>query len=147
MAAGCIHRALDATRLRAWAEAADARFLVGTHSGLPWIKNLGDGQAALNCGVAGRPDHDGDAAVHYLLMRPAPSGEVHFEFRRVAYDAEAWCKQLLAEGVDPIFVAPLRSGWWTVGKDSLPDWERNQRHTGAIVKNMTIAPLPPKENP
>lgn len=111
---------LSAKPLVAWLDLAGARALVATHSGFPFVHRLSDGRLALNVGAVGKPDHDGDTAVHYLLLHVTPVG-FEAEIRRVEYDAAAWVAQLAAEGVGEIFTEPLRTGVWTVGVASLPD--------------------------
>jgi diadenosine tetraphosphatase ApaH/serine/threonine PP2A family protein phosphatase len=51
---------LDDQRLEAWLDRHDAKVLACTHTGLPWIRHLDGGRLALNCGVVGKPDHDGE---------------------------------------------------------------------------------------
>lgn len=116
---------LDDTRIEAWLDANDVTGFVCTHSGLPWVRRLPRGRFAVNCGVVGKPDHDGDPAVHYALLSPGDDGP-RIEIRRVAYDHLAWAALLEREGVDPVFVEPLRTGVWTSGAGSLPEAERRR---------------------
>lgn len=111
--------ALDESRILGWLERHEAVGLIVTHTGLPWHRPLEGERFALNCGVVGKPDHDGDPAVHYAIASASDLGW-DCEIRRVAYDHEAWARQLEAEGVDPVFVSPLRTGIWTTGVASLP---------------------------
>src|SRR5262249_19875772 len=97
---------------------------VCTHSGLPWVRLLKDGRFAINCGVVGKPDHDGDPAVHYALIDLPASGEAAIDIRRVSYDHEDWARTMEAWGIAPIFVEPVRTGVWTTGVASLPPSER-----------------------
>lgn len=106
-------------RLLAWLDAADAVALACTHTGIPWVRPLPGGRVAVNCGVLGKPDHDGDPAVHAALLTLTEGGAAA-ELHRVEYDHAAWAAQLEREGVEPIFVEPLRTGWWTTGLSSLP---------------------------
>ncbi len=116
---------LDDAQLVRWLDEARADALVCNHSGLPWVRQLSKGRLAANSGYAGRPDHDGDPAVHYALVRlPAASRQV--EIRAVGYDHEGWVRQLASEGVAPIFLTPLREGVWTFGVASLPPAERQR---------------------
>ncbi len=39
------------------------------------MRRLADGRFAVNCGVVGKPDHDGDPSVHYALIDLPGSGE------------------------------------------------------------------------
>jgi len=115
---------LDDLRLEAWLDRFNVRGFVCTHSGLPWVRRLGDGRFAVNCGVVGKPDHDGDTAVHYALIDLPRGGDTMVEIRRVAYDQEAWARTLETAGIAPIFIEPVRTGIWTTGVASLPPSER-----------------------
>lgn len=117
--------ALDPEQLNHWLDEYQAVGFVCTHSGLPWVHHLADGRFAVNCGVVGKPDHDGDPAVHYALLAVAAGG-ITIEIRRVEYDHLSWANQLAQEGVDPIFIEPLRTGVWTTGLSSLPAVEQQR---------------------
>lgn len=114
---------LSDRRLNEWLDEFDAVGFICTHSGLPWIRWLENGRFAVNCGVVGKPDHDGDPAVHYALLTIA-DGEIIATIQRVEYDHLVWAETLEQEGVDPIFVEPLRTGFWTTGVSSLPMQQR-----------------------
>lgn len=81
--------------------------------------------------MVGKSDHDGDPAVHYSLLRQIDCG-FNVEIRRVVYDQETWALQLKAEGVDEIFINPIRTGVWTTGVASMPEWEQQR----AVLKNQ-----------
>jgi hypothetical protein len=118
---------LDDLRLTAWLEENDVRGFVCTHSGLPWVRHLAGGRFALNCGVVGKPDHDGDPAVHYALIELGAAAErPTIEIRRVEYEHEAWARAMEEAGIQPVFVAPVRTGVWTTGVASLPLAERHR---------------------
>lgn len=117
---------LDNRRLEGWLQKYRATGLVCTHTGLPWVRRLGGSRFAVNCGVVGKSDHDGDPAVHYALLRQN-EGAFEVEIRRVSYDHESWAQQLEYEGVDRIFVTPIRTGTWTTGVANLPVWEKERR--------------------
>lgn len=112
---------LDNDRLCRWLAQAGATGLVCTHTGLPWIRDLPGNRFAVNCGATGKPDHDGDPAVHYAVIDMA---ERDVRLRRVEYDHRAWAAQLRAEGVDEVFITPLETGEWTTGVNSLPEPEK-----------------------
>ena len=121
---------LDDKPLDGWLDAANAVGFVGTHSGLPWVRTLPGGRFAANCGVVGKPDDDGDPAVHFAVVeRTSDPAAAPFAVRieRVEYDHRAWAAQLAAEGVDAMFTDPLLDGRWTVGRASLPPAERARR--------------------
>ena len=113
-------------RLNAWLDQFQASGFVCTHSGLPWIRRLAGNRFAVNCGVVGKPDHDGDPAVHYALFEmPQRAGEAGLiAIERVEYNCRQWANQLAREGVEEIFLSPLRTGVWTCGLSSLPTGER-----------------------
>src|SRR5580698_10088880 len=106
---------LDDLRLEAWLDYYGVRGFVCTHSGLPFVRRLADGRFAVNCGVVGKPDHDGDTAVHYAVIHLTGNGDAAIEIRRVPYDYEGWARTMEAAGIDPIFVEPVRTGIWTTG--------------------------------
>ncbi len=115
---------LDDLRIEAWLDRFDVRGFVCTHSGLPFVRRFADGRFAVNCGVVGKPDHDGDPAVHYALIELPAAAEPRIEIRRVSYDHEAWARTMEAGGISAVFVEPVRTGVWTTGVASLPSSER-----------------------
>lgn len=134
--------------LAGWLDLAEARAFIATHSGFPFVHALPDGRLALNAGVVGKPDHDGDPAVHYALLTVTDNGFAA-EIRRVEYAADAWAAQLSNEGVEAMFTEPLRTGIWTVGVASLPDElrarqdrliaARHPRHAESAVRERYAA--------
>jgi diadenosine tetraphosphatase ApaH/serine/threonine PP2A family protein phosphatase len=117
---------LDDLRLEAWLDRFGVRGFVCTHSGLPFVRRLRGGRFAVNCGAVGKPDHDGDPAVHYALIDLSASGDARIEIRRVEYDHESWAQRMEAARIAPVFVAPVRTGIWTTGVASLPVSERHR---------------------
>ena len=117
---------LDNDRLEQWLEQYDAVGLLCTHTGLPWVRELTSGRFAANVGVIGKPDHDGDPAVHYAIVANAGGQQPSPIIQRVAYDHQRWIAQLESETVPPILVQPLKTGRWTTGVNSLPDTERKR---------------------
>jgi diadenosine tetraphosphatase ApaH/serine/threonine PP2A family protein phosphatase len=115
---------LDDLRLEAWLDHFNVKGFVCTHSGLPFVRRLRHGRFAVNCGVVGKADHDGDPSVHYALVDLPRNSEPGLEIRRVAYDHEAWARRMEEAGIAPIFVEPVRTGIWTTGIASLPASER-----------------------
>ncbi|MBI1355839.1 MAG: hypothetical protein GC160_15980 [Acidobacteria bacterium] len=126
---------LDDLRLDAWLDQFGVVGFVCTHSGLPWVRLLGDGRFAANCGVVGKPDHDGDPAVHYAMLRLSAEAPPSIEIRRVAYDHEAWALQMEQAGIAPVFVEPVRTGVWNTGVASLPQAERFRWLRGSQSRN------------
>jgi len=125
---------LEHARLNAWLDAAGAVGLLCTHTGVPCIRSLSGSRFAITCGGIGKPDHDGDPAVHFVILDPGEAPRKTgferdnapwlIELERVTYDHERWADQLEAEGVDPVFSQPLWTGVWTTGSKSLPAIER-----------------------
>jgi diadenosine tetraphosphatase ApaH/serine/threonine PP2A family protein phosphatase len=115
---------LDDLRLEAWLDQYDIRGFVCTHSGLPFVRHLTNGRFAVNCGVVGKPDHDGDTAVHYAMIDLPATDEARIDIRRVTYDHETWARTMEQTGISPVFVEPVRTGVWTTGVASLPASER-----------------------
>ena len=115
---------LDEARLEGWLDRFDAMGFLCTHSGFPWVRTLPGGRFAANCGVVGKPDHDGEPAVHYAEVALRAEGSPSVRIARVEYDHTAWADQLDAEGVDEVFTASLRDGIWRCGLLSLPATER-----------------------
>src|SRR5580658_1794935 len=93
---------LDNLRLEAWLDRFGVRGFICTHSGLPFIRHLADGRFAVNCGVVGKPDHDGDTAVHYAVIDLPATGESNIDIRRVSYDHEGWALAMEFAGIADI---------------------------------------------
>jgi hypothetical protein len=104
--------AADELRLSRWLEEFQVAGLVCTHTGLPWVRHLPGGTFAVNCGAVGKPDHDGDPAVHYALIEVTRDGLKHAAIRRVVYDHEAFARELERDGIADVFTEPLRLGAW-----------------------------------
>ena len=120
----------DETTLERWLDQFDACGLICTHSGFPWVRRLSADRFAANCGVCGKPDHDGDPAVHYATLDFRAGAFPVPQIERVEYDSEAWANQLAEEGVDEMFTSAIRDGVWTCGLLSLPAEERNRTCAG-----------------
>ena len=137
---------LDDEKIGRWLAARDLQGFVCTHSGLPFARFVGTGGFAVNCGVVGKPDHDGDTAVHYALLTMTPMKRgcaVIVDIKRVTYDHRAWAAQLRREGIDDMFVSPIESGCWTSGVTSLPAVERQRPerpHTSRASSRPAIRP-------
>ena len=130
---------LDDLRLEAWMDYFDVRGFVCTHSGLPWTRHLKSGRFAVNCGVVGKPDHDGDPAVHYAVIDLSRDAAPGVEIRRVEYDHEGWARRMEAAGIAPVFVSPVRTGVWTTGVASLPPSERNRWLRGVSGNHLRVS--------
>ncbi len=93
-----------------------------THTGIKWHRPVADDRHAVNVGVIGRPENDGNTRVWYALLTADPTLTV--EFVSVAYDHEALAREMEREGLPAEFVATIRTGWWTSCLESLPVKER-----------------------
>jgi hypothetical protein len=103
------------------------------------LRQLPCNRLALNCGTVGKPDNDGDPAVHYALLQTPARQPWSATLRRVTYDYRAWAARLDRERVDPVFTEPLRTGWWTSGVNSLPAWERSR--TASARRHAESSPV------
>ena len=124
-------------RWRRFLQEREITGFVCTHSGLPWVHRLGTDRFAVNCGVVGKPDHDGNTEVHYGILDVSYFGELKVSIRSVRYDEIAWAEQLRSDGVPEIFISPLETGVWTTGLSSLPESERLV-HVGERHNEMTL---------
>ena len=100
----------------------EADVLLFTHTGIKWHRCLPDNRHAVNVGVIGRPENDGETHVWYALLTARPALEV--EFVAVRYDYEALASDMREEGLPEAFVETIRSGWWTSCLEVLPGKER-----------------------
>ncbi len=112
----------------------------GAYGNVPALQAyIDDASFGVNCGVVGKPDHDGDKAVHYAILEVAAYGAMTLSIRSVRYNQADWCRQLRDEGVPEIFISPLETGVWTTGLSSLPEKERRV-HFGERCRALTIRP-------
>lgn len=101
-----------------------ADVLCVTHTGIKWHRPLADDRHAVNVGVIGRPENDGQTRVWYTLLSAAP--DLHVEFVPVSYDHEALAREMEREGLPAEFVETICTGWWTSCLESLPVKERGR---------------------
>lgn len=106
----------------------DTDLVLVTHTGLHWQRFLEDapGRGMVNVGAVGRPDNDGDTAVHYALLTATGSRErpVEVELRRVEYDHGRLAAEMRSENLPEEFVETILTGWWTTCLEVLPAKER-----------------------
>ena len=100
----------------------EAEVLLFTHTGIKWHRSLPGDLHAVNVGVIGRPENDGETHVWYALLTAEPALEVVFV--PVQYDYEALAIDMQEEGLPEAFVETIRSGWWTSCLEVLPGKER-----------------------
>ncbi len=101
----------------------EADIIVGTHSGLKWIRSLDNDGWFCNCGVLGRPENDGTTHVWYTLLTMTGKS-VEWEFVPVTYDFERLAVEMENEKIPAEFVETVRTGWWTTCLEILPGKER-----------------------
>ena len=102
----------------------DADVLVCTHTGLHWKRRLPSGRLVVNAGVLGRPANDGATNVWYARL--TFGREVGVKFVPVAYDHEAFAREMEEEKLPAEFVETIRTGWWTTCLEILPAKERDR---------------------
>ncbi len=111
------------------AETHEADFVLATHTGLKWRRELGGGRCFVNVGVLGRPENDGTTNVWYTLLELHADGQIAIEFVPIAYDHHRLAREMEAERLPPEFIATILTGWWTTCLEVLPGRERRRgRH-------------------
>ncbi len=99
--------------------------IVGTHTGIPWQRRLGERAWYVNVGALGRPANDGRMEGSYALLSAAsPGGDLGVELVPVAYDQRALAREMRDEGLPEEFIETILTGWWTTGLEVLPAKER-----------------------
>jgi diadenosine tetraphosphatase ApaH/serine/threonine PP2A family protein phosphatase len=99
-----------------------ADVLLCTHTGIKWHRPLSDDRHAINVGVVGRPENDGERHVWYTLLTADPTLQV--EFIPIQYDYETLACDMRREGLPEAFVETILTGWWTTCLEVLPGKER-----------------------
>lgn len=100
----------------------EADWIVGTHTGIHWQRELAGGKRFINAGVLGRPENDGTRRVWYTILNADPAEPP--EFVPVEYDAPALAREMDREGLPKAFVETILEGWWTTCLEVLPAKER-----------------------
>ena len=114
----------DDASIREWLRARGVDGICATHSGLPWIRDVGDG-FWFNVGVLGRPAHEDSARVFYGLIHfPRDAAMPSPQLVPLHYDATPVAAAMRAEGLPDVFVESLLGGHWTTCCNILPDVER-----------------------
>ncbi len=67
------------------------------HTHQPWIREYG-GVLFVNCGSVGKPK-DGDPRASFAVLELGDGGDVRASIERVAYDAEAVAREVVAAGL------------------------------------------------
>ncbi|MBS2963549.1 radical SAM protein [Actinocrinis puniceicyclus] len=106
------------------AESSGAEVILCTHSGLPWIRRIGDA-LTVNVGVLGKPANDGRREVRYAML-DLDDGHPRAELVPLAYDWRAQAESMRDAGLPEAFVETIETGWWTTCLESLPPRERSR---------------------
>lgn len=112
--------------LRAFARGHDADVLLGTHTGIPWMRRIDERAWYVNAGAIGRPANDGKREVWYTMLEADPSGGLACAFIPVAYDVDALADEMREERLPEEFIETIRTGWWTTCLEILPGKERSR---------------------
>ncbi len=94
-----------------------------THTGIHWVRRLGDGRGLVNVGAVGRPANDGRQVVWYTILE-AVDGRMTVTFVPVHYAWEEVVRAMQEEGLPEPFIETLATGWWTTCLEILPGRER-----------------------
>ncbi len=97
--------------------------ILGTHTGIPWSRRLGERSWYVNVGALGRPANDGRTEVWYAALEAKPEG-LEVAFVPVSYDHEALADEMRSERLPEEFIETIRTGWWTTCLEVLPGKER-----------------------
>ena len=100
-----------------------ADVIIGTHTGIHWMRTWGQGRAYVNAGALGRPANDGRTDVWYAML-DATGEELSVEFVPVGYDYEALAREMRDEDLPEEFIETILTGWWTTCLEILPGKER-----------------------
>ncbi len=112
----------DEVELRVKTSGADV--LCCTHTGLPWIKRVGE-CLVVNVGALGRPANDGRREVWYAVI-DIDDGHAEAELVALAYDWQAHAASMRAAGLPEPFVETVETGWWTTCLEVVPPLERSR---------------------
>jgi predicted phosphodiesterase len=109
--------------LRKLAREHQANVLLGTHTGIPWLRQLGPQSWYVNVGAIGRPANDGRRAVWYAFLAGAGAG-LSVELVPVSYDHASLADEMREERLPREFIDTILTGWWTTCLEVLPAKER-----------------------
>ena len=103
-----------------------ADVILSTHTGIRWQRELAGGRRAVNVGVLGRPENDGQTNVWYTILSQTSDTDLQVEFVPVAYDFCRLANEMENEGLPGEFSETIRTGWWTTCLEILPAKERRR---------------------
>lgn len=101
----------------------DCDVILGTHTGIPWQRQIGPESWYVNVGAVGRPANDGRSHVWYALLGAADRA-LDVAFVPVDYDRETLADEMREERLPEEFIETIRTGWWTTCLEVLPQRER-----------------------
>ncbi len=104
-------------------DAGPVDVILGGHSGLPFVDDLGD-KLWLNAGVIGMPANDGTSRTWFVLLTPTPEG-LQIDLNPLAYDHISAARRMDKLGLAGAYAQTLRTGLWP-NMDVLPEPERRQ---------------------
>lgn len=109
-------------KLAEWLREFQVHGICGTHSGLPWVREIHDVGFWMNVGVIGRPAHEGRASVYYgvvsfkkTLLQP--------QLKSLEYDPGPVVQAMRDEKLPEKFCQSLEQGVWTTCYKILPPKE------------------------
>lgn len=113
----------------------ESDFILGTHTGIHWERQLSGDRRFINVGVLGRPENDGQTNVWYTLIDTDGAGQsragngpalskVGIEFVPLEYDHGRLAREMRDEKLPDEFVETVLTGWWTTCLEMLPGKER-----------------------
>ncbi len=115
---------LDEAEVEVRVKTSGADVLCCTHTGLPWIKRVGE-RLVVNVGALGRPANDGRREVWYAMI-DIDDGHASAELVPLAYDWQAHASSMRAAGLPEPFVETVETGWWTTCLEVVPPLERSR---------------------
>jgi len=107
-------------------EPTGAELVLGTHTGLHWMRATPRGRHFVNVGVLGRPANDGQSNVWYTLVDVAEKTVRGVQFVPVEYDFRRLSMEMKQEGLPSEFAETIETGWWTTCLEILPSRERRR---------------------
>lgn len=97
--------------------------ILGTHTGIHWLRRVGPSRWHVNVGAIGRPANDGRTDVWYTILE-ATERDLHVQFVPLSYDYDALADEMRQERLPEEFITTIRTGWWTTCLEVLPARER-----------------------
>jgi predicted phosphodiesterase len=107
--------------LRRLLDEQEADVLLVTHTGIPWVRELGH-KLVVNVGAIGRPANDGRTEVWCCIINVGD--RISAELVPVVYDWRRLAREMREEGICEEFVETVETGWWTTCLEILPAKER-----------------------